>query len=110
MHGKRQKSGKTIGHSLRPVFGWSEIGGMLIAAASAVKASWRSIAYWKRGCFGMPRSRNNRFALVLRQFALVFRRAIGGGGFSATDAHPVQRQPHALGRHRRPLRTERARI
>src|ERR1700727_780664 len=83
---------------------------MLMAAASGVKTvrglTWSS----KQSGFALSRSRNNRFAFASRKVALVFRGAIGGGGLAATDAHPVQRQPHALGRNGRAFRAQRARI
>src|SRR6266404_9855113 len=123
MHGEGRKSRKTIDHSLGPVLLYQRSRGrMLMAAATAVKAGRGITCYWQRSCFAEPaigrrfapthwsRSRNNRFAFASREIALVFRGAVGRAGLAATDAHPVQRKPHALGRHRRAFRTERSGI
>jgi hypothetical protein len=44
---------------LRPVLGWFKIGGMLIAAASVVKAGRQSVAYWIETCFAERVSRRS---------------------------------------------------
>jgi hypothetical protein len=63
---------------------------MLMAGATAVKAARCITFYWDRSCFAMPRFRNNRFAFASHEVVLVFRGAVGRGGFAAANAHPVQ--------------------
>src|ERR1700681_1551648 len=84
--------------------------GMLMVAATAVKAARGVSRDWERSCFVLPPSENTCFAFALREVALVFRGAVGRAGFAATDAHPVQRKPHPLRRHRSALRAEGSRI
>src|SRR5258708_40017330 len=111
MHGEGRKSRKTICHSLGPVWLYLRSRGrMLMAAATAVKAARGITCCRERSCFGWSRSQNNRFAVASREIALVFRGAVGRIGLAAAEAHPVQRKPHALGRHRRAVLTERSRI
>jgi hypothetical protein len=55
--------------------GWFEIGGMLIAAASAVKAGSQSVAYWIETCFAEPVGRR-RFASSAAFSKQLFRIAV----------------------------------
>src|ERR1035437_11160384 len=72
--------------------------GTIAAAASAVKEVGGFTGCWEPSCFASPRSQKTRFAFASREVTLVLRGAIGRVGLAATEAHPIEGKPHALGR------------
>jgi hypothetical protein len=138
MHGEGRKSGETIGHSFSFMTG-SSPGKRPCDGVARMRNTERFIVRDGAGppppcggqsrqrrppsrrrdapsicsqwpCFVSPRPQNDRFAFASRKLVLVFRGAVRGGGHASAEARPVQRKPHALGRYRRALGTQRARI
>ena len=121
MHGEGRKSGKTIGHVVsfrRPASARGRLdsasldemksGATIAAEIGAVKAARCPAGNRKNSGFAVRLCRNNRFAIASRNVVLVFRGAIRCRGLAAADAHPIEREAHALGRQRRALRAQRA--